>query len=243
MTLRHTRPRTLALAVLALGLLLPLLNAPAQAATQASLQFANGRIIKNCQLIDVVGDFIAYKCHGQQQVTTQRTALAHPYDTLTTKKGQAVVGQVTFTDHWTLELKTPEGLQKLHQWRIKNVALGNVATLASTPTQGTLLGGAAPLTPDDTNDAWPTDETPLPLGNADDASLPPPTLAPDTPVTPPEQEPTAEAPPAKPVKVKKAKKVKAPKVKTKKEPIRRLITPALSPDRIDKPYDGLDRLY
>jgi hypothetical protein len=241
MTLTHARPRTLALAVLALGLLLPVLNAPAQAAPKASLQFANGRLVKNCQLMDVVGDFIAYKCQGQQQVTTQRIALAHPFDTLTTKQGKAVVGQVTFTDTWTLELKTPEGLQKLRKWGIKNLALGSVASMASTPSQGTLLGGAAPLTPADNNDAWPADEMPLPLGNADDAPLPPPTLAPDAPAdptTPPEQEPTPEPTAEKPAKVKKAKKVR-----TKKEPIRRLITPTISPDRIDKPYDGLDRVY
>lgn len=217
----------------ALGLALPM--APqAQAATQTELYFNNGRIVKNCQLGDVVGDFIAYKCEGQQQVTTQRTALAHPYDTLTTKKGVAIVGQVMFTDLWTIEIRTPEGLQKLHKWRIESLALGNAVNPdGATAKQGSPIGGASGL-----NDAETPNAEATPLAQEEDETNENDTLAPLAPgAMPLAQDPLPEAEPTpKPEPALKP-------AKTKKAPIQRLITPATSPWRIDKPYDGFDRLY
>ena len=221
----------------------------AHAAPTANLHFSNGRILKQCQLRDVVSDFIAYRCHGQQQVTAHRSALAHPLDTLTLRQGKTVIGEIKFTDRWWLEVQTSEGLQRLRNRQIEAIALGNAAV--QPQATGSVIGGASEFADDDLGNNFPDDDDLdattqdiTPEGNPVER-ITPVNETPTAPVAlPASAQPQVNTTPKDPDRLTPTPEVKGPKHKPNAKPVkRRLITPTISPWRIDKPYDGYDRMY
>jgi hypothetical protein len=238
--MRHT-PSFGLLAVLALLVTASTVSAVWAASPQETLHFNSGETKTNCRLVDVVGASLTYRCPGQgwswfnpRYNTATRLQLNGTQDKMTLKTGETLTGELMFKDDTHYEMKTDTGLKRVEMREVTQVEMG-------LPTSPKLFQPSQPL-PEAYTGAVPAPVNGLllaagaePLDDLPVSAGPEPSPT-DVMTTMPVTEPSSPESPAA--------EMSAPKQPRSSEakPLRRLVTPATSPWKIDKPYGGDDFL-
>lgn len=91
-----------------------------------TLYWADGEVNNDCQVLQLVDDYIRVECSGFRNIKTfTRLHLAPGDDTVVLRNGETYTGNIFYFDERKVELRSPaRGYQALSRWMIDHLILG-----------------------------------------------------------------------------------------------------------------------